>query len=136
MKVYCAAPMRGYPQGNHPVINAAVRQLREAGHEVFSPAEQDLRTGKDPADHDAFGNDPAYLRKALAEDLAWVTGQADAVVVLPGWERSKGAQAEVHAAIAVGVPVYGLYAFLAGALGSPVTWETLHPSCAVSQWPQ
>lgn len=128
MKVYCAAPMRGYPQGNHAAINAAVRLLRAAGHEVLSPAEQDLHAGHDPADHAAFGNDPVYLRKALAEELAWVAGQAEAVAVLPGWERSKGAQAEVHAALAVGVPVYLLEAFLAGDGNGQVTWEDLHPA--------
>lgn len=130
MKVYCAAPMRGYPQGNHAAIHAAVSFLRQLGHEVFSPADQDLRRGKDPADHDDFGNDPAYLRSALGEDLAWIAAEADAVVVLPGWERSKGAQAEAHAAFAIGIPVYRLDDFRDGCPGAPVTWGQLHPEQA------
>lgn len=127
MKVYCAAPMRGYPQGNHAAIRAAVSYLRQLGHEVFSPADQDIQHGKDPADHDSYGNDPAFLRTVLGEDLAWITMEADAVVVLPGWERSKGAQAEVHAALAIGIPVYRLDDFRGGCPHGPVTWQELHP---------
>jgi hypothetical protein len=127
MKVYCAAPMRGYPEHNHPAIHDAVRQLRAAGHEVFSPAEQDLGNGKDPRDGEAYGNDPAYLRQALAVDLAWILGCADAVAVLPGWERSKGAQAEVHTALAAGIPVCCLAEFLDGEPEGLITWEHVHP---------
>lgn len=129
MKVYCAAPMRGYPEHNHPAIDEAVGKLRALGHEVFSPAEHDRDNGKDPADGEVYGNDPAYMRQALATDLAWILSRADVVVVLPGWERSKGVQAEVHAALAVGMGVWELAGFLAGeflAGDGSVTWERLH----------
>jgi hypothetical protein len=131
MRLYCAAPMRKIPQHNHPAIHAAVTALRAAGHEVFSPAEQDLDNGKDPADGEEYGNDPAYLRIAMAVDLGWITANADAVVVLPGWGASKGAQAEVHTALAVGIPVYRLAGFLAGDRESEVSWEQLHPALHV-----
>lgn len=128
MRIYCAAPMRGYPLANHPAIQDATARMRALGHEVFSPADQDLSRGNDPADRGTdFCHDPAYLRTALGEDLAWITGQADMVVVLPGWQRSKGAQAEVHAALAVGAPVQELAGFLDGSGEGAVTWATLHP---------
>jgi hypothetical protein len=126
MKVYCAAPMRGYPLYNHPAIHAAVSRLRAAGHEAFSPAEVDLSHGKDPASGEAFGDDPEYMRKALAADLTWITTVSDVVVVLPGWQRSRGAQAEVHAAVAVGIPVQELEGFLSGNGAGSITWEQLH----------
>lgn len=117
--------MRGYPELNHPAIDEAVQAMTELGHQVFSPAQQDRDNGKDPADGEAYGNDPAYLRTALAADLAWILTEADLVVVLPGWGRSKGACAEVHTAVAVGIPVQALRGFLAGDDSGMITWEQL-----------
>lgn len=118
MKIYLAGPMRNVPEFNHPAFNAATAALREAGHEVFNPAEYDRSNGHDFTGHDgtedlsAIGFD---LRRALGTDLAWITANADAVVVLPGWEKSAGARAETATAEAIGLPVYEAAAFLAGA---------------------
>ena len=52
---------------------------------------------------------PAFnLREALGADLAWICAEADAVAVLPGWENSLGAAAEVATARALGLPVWKL----------------------------
>jgi hypothetical protein len=128
MKVYCAAPMRGYPEYNHPAINAAAARLREAGHEVFSPAEQDARHGQDPSGLDGtagYGHDPAFLRSVLAEDISWILASAEAVVVLPGWPQSKGAMAEAQAAHAAWIPVRELEAFLLDEGSGDVYWSWL-----------
>lgn len=54
------------------------------------------------------------LREALGWDLAWIAEHADAVAVLPGWEDSKGAKAEVATAHALGIPVIPVAAFTPG----------------------
>jgi Domain of unknown function (DUF4406) len=116
MKVYLAGPMRGYPEFNHPAFRAGARRLREAGHEVFSPAEHNERLGLDTraSDGDQAAIEDAFpLRKLLGDDLAWICAHAEAVVLLPGWEQSSGACAEAAVARALGLPARELAAFLA-----------------------
>ncbi len=113
MKVYPAGPMRSIPQFNFPAFDAGTEQLRAMGIEVFSPAERDRR--EDDFDPSAMsGTDEELvevgfsLRDALGDDLEYICKEADAVVVLPGWERSSGAKAEVATAKALSLPVYEL----------------------------
>lgn len=99
-KVYVSGPMRSIADLNYPAFDEATARLRELGHEVFNPAERDQ---EQDGDFD--------LRKALAEDLDWIARRADAVAVLPGWEKSLGAQAEVALARALALPVAPVDAF-------------------------
>jgi hypothetical protein len=87
---------------NFPAFLAAAGRLRALGYEVRCPAEPNPDAGFDPHD----------LRPALANVLSWIVQCADVVVALPGWEQSRGCQAEIAAAQAVGTPVYELEAFL------------------------
>lgn len=111
MKVYLAGPMRGRPYFNFPAFKVGARRLRGLGHEVFSPAERDIEAHGEDVNDSATGNledvkDSGFsLREALAADTQWIALQADAVVVLPGWEESKGALAEVALARALNLPV-------------------------------
>lgn len=98
MKLYLAGPMSGYPESNYPAFHAAAAKLRAEGHFVFNPAE-----GAPETDH---GQD-AY-RRCMAVDLAWICAHAEGVALLPGWETSKGACAEVALARALGIEEYGL----------------------------
>lgn len=103
MKLYLAGPMSGYKEFNFPAFMAAAKMLRELGHEVFNPAEQDLeRDGKiaeayinnstgDIKEAEAKGFD---RRKAITDDLLYIINEAEGIALLPGWERSKGANAE------------------------------------------
>jgi hypothetical protein len=117
MRLYLAGPMRGYPEFNHPAFNAAAAALRHAGHEVFNPAENDRVNGIDTAglkgDLGELASFGTSIRVLLGQDLAWITGTADGVVVLPGWERSLGVRAEVATASAIGIPVWLVEEFLA-----------------------
>ena len=108
MKVYLAGPMTGYPHFNYPAFHAAAEQLRQEGHFVFSPAERDMeRDGKDWGAEVKNGSateakDKGFdLRTALHDDLAFICREADAIALLPGWEKSTGAQAEWAAARAL-----------------------------------
>lgn len=113
MKVYLAGKMRGVPEFNFPAFDAGTKALRDVGIEVFSPAERDRR--EDDFDPSGMaGTDDELvevgfsLRDALGDDLEYICKEADAVVVLPGWEKSSGAKAEVATARALSLPVYEL----------------------------
>lgn len=113
MKVYLAGPMRGIPEFNFPAFHAAAARLRAQGHTVFNPAERDIEHhGVDISKGNATGDETIAvavhgfnLREALNDDLTFICLQADAVAVLPGWESSKGARAEVATAHALGLEV-------------------------------
>jgi hypothetical protein len=101
--------MRGIPDFNFPAFDDATARLRELSHEVFSPAERDRKHYGDTVNDSATGdlNDIKVkfnLRETLLADLTFITTYADAIVVLPGWENSKGATAEVATARAINLP--------------------------------
>jgi Domain of unknown function (DUF4406) len=93
--------MRGYPNFNFPAFDSAAAYLRSHGHEVFNPAEKDreldpegktLNATGDIVEAEAKGFD---RRKAIRADLDYIIDHADAIALLPGWEASKGANAEL-----------------------------------------
>ena len=92
MKVYIAGPMTGLPEFNYPAFNKAAEQLRARGYEVLNPA-----------DNKPAMDDPTWLdwmRLALSQLI-----QADEVVMLPGWDKSRGATVEYDLAHALGLGV-------------------------------
>ena len=109
--------MRGYAQFNFPAFYAEARRLRGLGHEVFSPAERDASVGFDPTEMDGdedlteVGFD---LREALSADMEYISKHADAIALLPGWESSSGARAELALGKALGLKVAPAWAFTAG----------------------
>lgn len=111
MRLYVSGPMRGLAEFNFPEFRGAAKALRAMGHEVFNPVERDEEAGLDTKglcgfeDLSTLGFD---LAEALRDDLHIILFDADAVVVLRGWENSKGAQAEVATARAVGKPILAL----------------------------
>jgi len=105
MKLYLAGPMTSIPEYNFPAFDAAAKQLREAGHTVFNPAENDRENGFDATG--LLGHEAAEhgfdLRKALKQDLSWICDHAEGIALLYGWEDSKGARAEVALGKALGI---------------------------------
>jgi len=100
MKIYLAGPMRGLPEFNFPAFFAAAKDLRKRGWEVFNPAERDLNRDHFNPKTDAAKPMAYYMQY----DLRAVC-RSDAVVVLPGFRKSKGARLEVHVAREIGIPV-------------------------------
>lgn len=113
MKVYIAGPMRKMPEFNFPAFYAAEEKLIADGHEVFNPARRDnQRHSEDISKGNLTGDEVVAatqhgfsLREALRDDTAWITMEADAIAMLPGWERSDGATAERALAIALHLEV-------------------------------
>jgi hypothetical protein len=97
VKLYLAGPMRGVPDYNFPAFRAAALRLRFSGYEVWSPAERDIEENRDPNEIGELA-----LKDYMADDLRAVC-QSDAIVLLPGWENSTGAQLELHVARTCGI---------------------------------
>jgi hypothetical protein len=93
MKLYLSGPMTGYEDCNYPLFNAETARLRALGHDVINPAENDQG--------DPSAGDWTYF---LKQDIRSVT-EVEAVAVLPGWEKSKGANLEVYVARALSLPI-------------------------------
>jgi len=117
MRGYLAGPMTGLPQFNFPAFDAAAKMLRDAGHEVISPAELDDPETRKKALASPDGapgsgsHDGETWGDFLARDIKLIAdGTLDVIWVLPGWESSKGALLEtfVHAGL-MGKPVIDLF---------------------------
>lgn len=104
MIAYIAGPMTGIPEYNAPAFRVAAANLRAQGVEVISPVEMDEADGLDIEAEAAHNGDWDWAR-ALARDIAVIIQDADAVVVLPGWTKSRGAFLETATAYAQGKPV-------------------------------
>jgi hypothetical protein len=99
--VYIAGPMRNHPAYNFPAFDAA-RDIGELkGFRVISPADLDRELGFDET-RDTFG--PDQLKSAVRRDAEALT-ICDAIAMLPGWEKSLGAQAELAIARWLGLEV-------------------------------
>ncbi len=114
MKIYLAGPMTGIPQFNFPAFDEVARQLRSLGHEVVSPSELDTSDTRAWALASKNGVPPGGVTPEgetwgdiLARDVKLVAdSDIDAVVVLKGWERSRGALLETFVAGSLlGLPV-------------------------------
>lgn len=104
MKLYLAGPMSGYKNFNFPAFMAAAAMLRGLGHEVFNPAERDLeRDGPEFSKSETGSVLEAEAkgfnrRVAITDDLMYIINEAEGIALLPGWEASKGANAELWTA--------------------------------------
>jgi hypothetical protein len=107
---YLAGPMSGIEQFNYPQFFSVAARLRRAGFLVVNPAEQDtpevMRTVMSSEDGDLSKVDAPSWGEFLAHDVKLVADSVDAIVVLPGWEKSKGACTEVFIATLLGKPVH------------------------------
>lgn len=116
-KVFLCGPMSGLPDYNYPLFHDVTYKLREQGYLVENPAENAATIR--PGDlHKA-----TYMRMSIAQLLGTdrILGNAivsspmcEMVVVLPGWQDSLGAMAEVSLAWAIGLPVVDADTLLGG----------------------
>jgi len=114
-RVYVAGPMTNYPEFNFPAFDSLAAYMRRNGWQVINPAERDRQMYDDTAPGFAEGDVQLWseaagfdLHKAMRFDLGTIT-TAQAIVLLPGWAKSSGAQKEKAVAEAVGAEI--LYAF-------------------------
>jgi hypothetical protein len=110
---YLAGPMNGYPEHNHPAFHKAAAELRACGHTIISPAEYgQLVTGWQT------------VMKRDIHALLW----CDAVIVMPGWEKSRGARLETRIAWDLEMLIYPLDVLLCDCIrfsdASNPVWHT------------
>lgn len=91
MKFYIAGPMTGLPDLNFPAFHAEAARLRSEGHEVANPAEIN-------PDH------TTPWHECMFRDLKELS-TCQGIVLLPGWEKSPGAQIERLWATRMGLQV-------------------------------
>ena len=92
-RIYIAGPMSGLPELNYPAFHAKATELRALGHHVENPAEN-----PEPHCRSWLG----YMRMALVQ-----IARCDAVVMLPGWSKSRGACIERQLAVGLGLQIIG-----------------------------
>ncbi|PPC91871.1 MAG: hypothetical protein CTY34_02015 [Methylobacter sp.] len=94
IRVYLAGPMSGLPDYNYPAFNAAAEALRARNWHVENPAENP---------QPPCGSWNGWMRMAIRQMLT-----CERVVLLPGWELSRGAKLEKQIANEVGMTVLTL----------------------------
>lgn len=110
MRVYICGPMRGIPQYNFQAFDEAAAIVEAKGHTAVSPADIDRQHGFDALKAPAGTNWTEFppgmdVRDVARRDLIAIS-YCDAMVVLPGWEDSRGALAEYRVAVWLGLDVH------------------------------
>lgn len=98
MLVYISGPITGMPDLNWAVFEDATEKLLLNGHVPFNPFYSNLDITRPWHEH---------MREALRLLL-----KAEAVALLPGWERSRGARLEVQVAKALEMTIHPLEDYL------------------------
>lgn len=123
--LYVAGPMTGKPQFNYPTFDEVAEYLRMEGYDVRSPAEMDDPHIREAAlrspdgdfrqfDEDLRrrGHEPETWGDFLSRDVKLIADEVDGVVLLEGWEQSRGARLEAFVCLQVQKPVFGLHSEL------------------------
>ena len=100
MKIYIAGPMSGYPEYNFPAFYKAEETFKKHGYDVVNPASLNVV----PEGVTVVSGDK-YWKKFMQEDINQLM-TCDAIYMLHGWEKSKGASLEHHIAKELGLKVY------------------------------
>jgi hypothetical protein len=132
-RCYIAGPMTGYQDHNYPAFHKAAAEMRALGWEVINPAENHGGNQSLPRE-DYFRTDIPQL----------VT--CDAILMLNGWRKSKGALLEFAVARACGIrtigdvqePHWGLYGEDLRDLFPVVKLREIEPSACTrwDSWPR
>ena len=101
-RVYICGPMRGIPQYNFPAFDAAAYCATEHGYLAVSPADIDRANGFDG--NGDFEWTPDLIRSVIARDVAALL-KCDAIALLPSWQNSTGARAEIMIALFCKMPI-------------------------------
>ena len=110
MKIYLAGPMAGIPYLNYRTFDEVRDELTAGGHEVVSPADLDRDAGFDALElpETTNWNKPEEFvtdMRMVAMRCLIAVLECDAIYLMRGWEKSKGATAELGVARWMGLEV-------------------------------
>jgi hypothetical protein len=91
-KFYISGPMTGLPDNNFPAFNLAAAKVRSHGYEVVNPV-------------DINPDSSLPWEECLRADIKALC-DCDGIVLIRGWQNSKGAQLELHVAHRLGLAVH------------------------------
>ena len=120
--VFLAGPMLNVLNMNAEAFRMASHALRGSGYEVWNPIEDDWDHGFDPRGYGTvleMAERRFDFRAAYARNVARLCTWANAVAVLPRWEMSDGAKAQVMIAWRLDIPCYTWKNLAAGGLDMP-----------------
>lgn len=116
LRAYVAGPMTGHEHYNVLAFECAAERWRDAGYVVETPFDANSVVWRrhhkrdfDPRRDTCDWGDP-ILAEMLAEDFATLC-RSDVVALLPGWRKSKGANAELLVALNLGKRIYDATTF-------------------------
>lgn len=99
--IYIAGPMSGIRNHNKEAFMTAAYTFEKQGYNVFNPIMSEVsrlvQDGK-------ISGQEAY-RRCLVLDLRYLCEVATDILMLRGWETSKGAKAEHSTAVALGLNI-------------------------------
>lgn len=98
--IFMSGPMTGYEDFNYPAFHEAGEKLSKAGIEFESAAHECTGQYIYPPRADNAGPWDYYMRKSIRQ-----LTQCQAILMLPGWQDSRGAQLEKHIAEELGMVV-------------------------------
>lgn len=95
-RIYLSGPMTGKPDLNRPAFKRYADIVRAMGYEVVNPHDV-------PATKYGGGlveGEPSYDDYLLSDIVSLV--KCDGILMLPGWQESKGARVELEIAMVLG----------------------------------
>jgi len=107
---YIAGPMRGHENYNFPAFDAARKRGEKLGYNIISPADLDREAGIDPVNKPGSGEvAERHIKDIIQRDIDAIMSlqpeRGDGIAVLPGWQDSTGARAEIRLAQWLGLRI-------------------------------
>lgn len=111
-RAYLAGHMTGTKGFSFHVFDAVADELRHRGIDVIVPSELESPEARKVALASPDGNPADYYKltglsrgRLLGRDIRIVLDDADSVIVIPGWRKSRGALLETYTAWLHGKPI-------------------------------
>lgn len=116
---YVAGPMRGIDNFNFPAFDAARDLGNRLGFSIISPADMDRKSDVHEDTNIAEIDVRTFVERDVNALLSLIPERRDGIALLPGWEGSTGALAELFIARWLGLRIVSAITFEEFTGGSP-----------------